>query len=440
MSKKQRIDVIDDYVGHRISENNEPIDRIRWDSIDARQFYRDYILARKPAILQTGEAEPLPGGRLSRWRQFDYLRERAGDQLVDVEQRIASSSSSDYGLEANKIELRFDEFLNRLESGDESVYMTTQRLACDDAGCNVELFGAPLKALDDDFPTCIDLAGNLVPSQMNVWAGRCTRAGTSTGLHHDSHDNFYVLLRGAKRFTLFAPSDAQRLHTRGAVAHVHSNGLINHRGNGTRCDGVPVVVAERLALERELDVASEALEALAADAGAQTRDNAERRVDAAETALENAALDEFDAFNAQISDDDDDDESDGDEGFFSSSSSSSSTCASMKRERDGDSEEEDDDCDELPHFTTVPTDELHSNKMHEGRYASLNECKRMTVTVNVGDVLYLPASWFHEVTSMPADDSGIHFAFNLWFHPPSISGSFEAPYIDSYWGDRAADK
>jgi hypothetical protein len=26
-------------------------------------------------------------------------------------------------------------------------------------------------------------------------------------------------------------------------------------------------------------------------------------------------------------------------------------------------------------------------------------------------------------------------ALNYWFHPPSMTGSFEAPYNDNYWAD-----
>merc|ERR1712048_1342073 len=49
-----------------------------------------------------------------------------------------------------------------------------------------------------------------------------------------------------------------------------------------------------------------------------------------------------------------------------------------------------------------------------------------------GDVLYLPASWFHEVISRGSDAGG-HLALNLWLAPPHAKGSFEAPYEDSFW-------
>ena len=46
------------------------------------------------------------------------------------------------------------------------------------------------------------------------------------GLHHDFHDNLYVLLRGRKRLRLFPPSMAACMHTHGRLRRVHGNGRI----------------------------------------------------------------------------------------------------------------------------------------------------------------------------------------------------------------------
>lgn len=48
----------------------------------------------------------------------------------------------------------------------------------------------------------------------------------------------------------------------------------------------------------------------------------------------------------------------------------------------------------------------------------------LEVTVEAGQALYLPASWFHEVTSFGSGDSCMHVAVNYWFHPPDrLAGS-----------------
>jgi hypothetical protein len=40
------------------------------------------------------------------------------------------------------------------------------------------------------------------------------------------------------------------------------------------------------------------------------------------------------------------------------------------------------------------------------------------VTLEPGQCLYLPASWFHEVTSFGSSGTCMHVAVNYWFHPP----------------------
>jgi hypothetical protein len=57
-------------------------------------------------------------------------------------------------------------------------------------------------------------------------------AGSSSGLHHDFHDNLYVLLRGRKRFRLWAPQQARAMYTHGALRKVHANGRIVYQGQG----------------------------------------------------------------------------------------------------------------------------------------------------------------------------------------------------------------
>jgi hypothetical protein len=43
------------------------------------------------------------------------------------------------------------------------------------------------------------------------------------------------------------------------------------------------------------------------------------------------------------------------------------------------------------------------------------------IHLKAGQMLYLPASWYHEVTSYsdPEEPSGLHMALNYWFHPPT---------------------
>ena len=84
----------------------------------------------------------------------------------------------------------------------------------------------------------------------------------------------------------------------------------------------------------------------------------------------------------------------------------------------------------------------------------------------VGDMLYIPAGWYHEVFSLGTGNEylmyfetpfssmldlfpafttymdigmeisaggGGHMAFNYWFHPPDDLSNFEQPYSSKFW-------
>ena len=70
---------------------------------------------------------------------------------------------------------------------------------------------APLDSLRGDFPLRPRLAGALVPQNVNLWMGHTKSGGSSSGLHHDFHDNLYVLLRGKKTFRCEPRREACRL-------------------------------------------------------------------------------------------------------------------------------------------------------------------------------------------------------------------------------------
>jgi hypothetical protein len=59
--------------------------------------------------------------------------------------------------------------------------------------------------------------------------------------------------------------------------------------------------------------------------------------------------------------------------------------------------------------------------------------------VGPGEMLYLPAGWFHEVESRGAgEEDPTHMAFNYWFHPPAAAdgtsdGQGAALYPDTFW-------
>jgi hypothetical protein len=60
-----------------------------------------------------------------------------------------------------------------------------------------------------------------------------------------------------------------------------------------------------------------------------------------------------------------------------------------------------------------------------------DKVKFQTIEMSKGDLLYLPAGWFHEVSS----HGGLHIAFNYWMHPPDVGDvmTFDKPYLSQFW-------
>jgi hypothetical protein len=176
-----------------------------------------------------------------------------------------------------------------------------------------------------DVPFRPKLAGNLVPANVNVWMGN-SRDGSTSGLHHDHHDNMYVLLRGRKKFELYSPAEVGSMYTVGHPTRVHANGRINYEESGaTAADGDDGAVSARVAAggvrsaEAELEAAEEAVEEAAAATtagGGKEYERAKRRLKLAEAALDEAMDAVMDGGSGGGGGGDDDDDDDDDAMFF----------------------------------------------------------------------------------------------------------------------------
>jgi len=84
-------------------------------------------------------------------------------------------------------------------------------------------------------------------------------------------------------------------------------------------------------------------------------------------------------------------------------------------------------------FSKIDPSSLHAQTC-PCQFPNLGKATKITFQLNAGEMLYLPASWFHEVTSYSPrpPESPIHIAFNYWMHPPTTS-DFDSPYQDDYW-------
>ena len=249
-------------------------------AIDPKEFFAKYVQTRTPVVIRglirdegfqasRWVCAPLcspPAGihsRLPEKTDLEYLSKKAGHVIVQVEP--IHPEFKRFGTDAERIDMRFSEFLDGLKQEDgELRYLTTQYSTDpegededgeeNDSG-EITTYPPPTNALRDDFPSAPKIAGNLVLQQVNLWVGK-SKNGTSSGLvgvscscrlaganlrrsqHHDFHDNVYCLLAGHKRFVLFPPTEAPNLYPHGKIDTVHPNGLISYMHNLVRSDGL----------------------------------------------------------------------------------------------------------------------------------------------------------------------------------------------------------
>jgi hypothetical protein len=149
-----------------------------------------------------------------------------------VEYRNNFSDGFGEGLEKKMF---FSDFIEKLQENNQNLYLTTQDLEYSPDE-QPSIISAPLKYLKQDFPWVPKLFGNLIIANINLWLGATSRP-SSSGLHHDYHDNLYILLRGEKKINLFSPIEAYNMYTYGEITKVHANGRINYVGEETRADG-----------------------------------------------------------------------------------------------------------------------------------------------------------------------------------------------------------
>ena len=174
--------------------------------------------------------------------------------------------------------------LDRLVAGDASLYLSAQEPPLAPGGVPLPLNDLALR-LAPFLPVRPALVGGLLPQALNVWAGACP-AGSHSGLHHDYHDNLYVLLAGVKTFTLFPPACVAEMATVGTPVRVHASGRVEYAGDppvcgdGSPADGDPRVWT-RLAVAAEAGVDGSDAEdaALAAALGEADEGGGWREVD-----------------------------------------------------------------------------------------------------------------------------------------------------------------
>ncbi|TPX37380.1 hypothetical protein SeLEV6574_g07895 [Synchytrium endobioticum] len=398
-------------------------------------FYATFIQPRQPVILT--QLLPDPSFKLDTFTP-EYIKASLRDVLVQVER---AGKDGNFGTSHRRIRMNMGEFLTRAEDGDE-FYLSTQY---DDDDEDSFMFDkSPIRDILPLFPLRPSLFSTLVPQQANIWMG-ASQSGSSSGLHHDYADNLYILLSGSKRFTIYPPHHAPYLYLHSPISRIHANGLISYSDN-IRSDGAFIS-----------DVAKWKVEILEGKLMEMQNSGDEERVQQVEEEIEKAmdAMlegemgrdDDLDAFDDY--EDEDLDEEDADTRNSTKERNADPPACSNKRKADSHTSQKSPKHAKLvtaaavqpPSFSRIPLSMLRdpSPKVFK-QFPLLKNATPFVIDLDAGEMLYLPASWMHEVTSFSkpstASDVGtkhIHMAFNYWFHPPSESGTFAFPYEDDYW-------
>ncbi|RPD58645.1 Clavaminate synthase-like protein [Lentinus tigrinus ALCF2SS1-7] len=447
-------------------------------STSAEEFFSNFVSKRKPVVLRGLLNDNAFKGR--QWTDLTYLATKAGDVEVLVEP--IHPTANQYGTDVDRVPMPFRDFLKSLrDDKGPHPYLTTQY--SDEDPDAETVFPPPTNALKDEFPTVPRIMGNLFLQQVNLWLGK-SKEGSSSGLHHDFHDNLYCLLQGKKRFVLFPPSEIQNLYPYGSLDTVHPNGLISYEDCPVRADGLSKRAACKArigALERQID----ALKATSKGKSKGHSKEMKKLINAHDEALDELAMlalddqggedevDDFDALMGDLDDveaelsagpsesaaDEDGDDEEAEEwfGIGTSKSDNEDEDDEDAESDEGDSEDEDpgdalseEKSSEPSSFSRIPTAHLHQfldlpttaslpPDFSPSDFPGLRKATApYVVELSAGEMLYLPASWWHEVTSTSPDDAkegDVHMAFNYWFYPPDALDNFEKPYEDSLvWG------
>lgn len=288
---------------------------------------------------------------------------------------------------------------------------------------------------------------------------------------------------------LFPPSELKHLYPYGTLDTLHPNGLIAYADIPVRSDGL----SNRAACKARVHALEQKIDALKAKSKGKGKDKAHSKemkalMNAHDEALDELAMlaledeeedgevDDFDALMDGLEDGDEDlaagpsghageDEEDEEDESAEEEEDEETKWPEWRgighsdNSRDGDevsSSENKAQAGEPSSFSRIPTAHLHryldipsTAALPPGFSASSFAAIRKAtspyvVELSAGEMLYLPASWWHEVTSTSGpssadnsvkDGADIHMAFNYWFYPPNALDNFETPYEDTLiWG------
>eukprot|EP00484_Ammonia_sp_Unknown_P008734 CAMPEP_0197079584 /NCGR_PEP_ID=MMETSP1384-20130603/213697_1 /TAXON_ID=29189 /ORGANISM="Ammonia sp." /LENGTH=461 /DNA_ID=CAMNT_0042518463 /DNA_START=22 /DNA_END=1404 /DNA_ORIENTATION=+ len=438
--------------------------------LSRQEFFDKYVSQRKPVKFSfvLDEFQKV----IEKWKDDSYLLSKAGNEMVSAE--VRSSLNEKFGI-STKQQMKFSAFLNTLHSnkGDddddnknaegEKYYLTVQDIEANEFG-PTKLFASPMnERLMEDVPLKPSILNYLELYQINCWMGHSVKGsssklhfdfhdnllfvvrgkkqfGSSSKLHFDFHDNLLFVIRGKKQFQLFPPTCLRSLYVNGEprICNVFDNGLITYNED-FREDGASRISVlkwdhqhngnEEENNEEEEDEDGDDLLGAFGDydehANGDEMDEQEQLLDALlDKKLQQMEQEEVDDGFEEIEDDFKELEEE-----MVIAEEDDAEPPKKKRKLN----EQEDEKYTLTNFSAIDLSEDDDILFAKyPKYAKIAALKQ-TVTINEGEMLYLPCGWFHEVTSFSNPELQSHFALNYWLHPLVSDGSIEKPYVDDFW-------
>jgi len=422
---------------------------------DVSTFIPRFVKKRQPGIIRQ---LPPDLADLHQWAEVSNLKAAASEAIVLVEPK--DKMKGQHGTAIKREKMKLGDFLDRLENDKQStLYLTTQydeedeASDGDDEGQDYQrdaraCFPEPIRSMlknggSSSCPLKPIMAGSLALQQMNIWIGR-SASGSSSGLHHDYHDNLYILLSGRKRFVLYPPSAGKYLSPHGSIHTTHPNGLIvysDYPDIGE--DGLDPVDRSNWnmqAIKKGIEACRRKIE--------KGKKEVAKRLQRLEKEYEQAVEVHLEMMMNDVEGEDDFDVDELDDFDLMEEPTSK---RSGKGEKEGTRQAKRVKVDtkdtarkEPDSFSKISSAQLHAHlglpplsqhgkstkppEIPKKRKEKLEKAgKPIIVELSAGEMLYLPASWWHEVTSYGSEKDGkqgggkgdTHIAFNYWFHPPS---------------------
>ena len=159
-----------------------------------QEFLDQYYAQNRPLVIE-GAMDDWPA--MTRW-SADYLKQRLGDRMVEVQANRGSDANYEQNQAALKKEMRFGDYIDLIETiGQTNDYYIT----ANNSNKNRE----SLKELWHDIVLFPDYLRDDDPNNRGFfWYGP---RGTVTPLHHDLTNNFMAQVRGRKLVRLVAPCE-----------------------------------------------------------------------------------------------------------------------------------------------------------------------------------------------------------------------------------------